>query len=880
MVKALRILLLEDSRLDAELIEVNLREGGINSELVRVESRLDFVRAIEQEAFDLILADYSLPAFDGIRALQIARNICPEIPFILVSATLGEDLAIETLKNGATDYVLKQRLERLVPAVNRAMREAEERQQRQKAQEALAELALELEIRVEKRTAELAAANQALKAEIAQRQQVEESLRKSESTLRSYFELPLIGIAIISPDQKWLEVNDKLCDILGYERSQLIRKTWVELTYPEDLPQDLAEFNQLLAGVKDQYSLDKRFIRPDGRVIYASISVRCVRQKDGSVDYFVALVQDLTERKHAEEERLELIREQAARREAEEQGRRSAFLAEASTLLASSLDYESSLTGVAQLIVPYLADWCAVDIREIENQPMRRVAIAHIDPATVKLPTERLSDYPHTSDISESDLISIAQNQEHLHILKTLGLKSYMIVPLLARGRTLGAITLVLGNSRKPYDRADLSLVEDLARRAAWAIDNAQLYHETQKARAEAEAANRAKDEFLATLSHELRTPLNAVLGWTQLLRNRQLHEDKMNQALLSIERNTKSLATLIEDLLDVSRIMTGKLQIYPHPCDLTPVIEAAVEVLRPSAEAKMIQLNCDLDAAIGKVWGDANRLQQVVWNLVSNAIKFTPHGGQVTVRLGQIQEDLSSLPYAEIEVIDTGKGITPEFLPHVFDRFRQEDGSITKSHSGLGLGLAIVQYLVDMHQGTVQVSSLGEGLGATFTVRLPLWVGLTEPRPQSSLPSTVDSIALVNNSTALAGLQVLIVDDQADAREVLTTILEHCGAFVWAAASAMEGLEYFHSSRVDLIISDIAMPKMDGYEFIRQLRKLEGNRGTPIPAVALTAYASESDRTLALNAGFQVHLPKPFSSDQLVTILAGLKQIPSPSKA
>ena len=1078
IVKVLRILLLEDSLLDAELIEIHLAEGGIDCELVRVETRADFVRAIEQECFDLILADYSLPSFDGISALKIASSLCPDVPFILVSATLGEELAIETLKSGATDYVLKQRLERLAPAVNRAMREAKERYERKQAQESLQTLAAELEIRVQERTAELANANEALKTEIAQRQQVEESLRKSESTLRSYFELPLIGIAITSPDHKWIEVNDKLCDILGYERSQLIQKTWVELTYPEDLQADLALFNQLLAGTSEGYSLDKRFIRKDGKVIYASISVRCVRHGDGSIDYFVALVQDITERKQAEEERLQLIQEQVARREAEEQGQRAAFLAEASTLLVSSLDYEIALARVAELVVPYLADWCTVDLLDEENQVMRRVAIAHVKPSTLThtpdiaptnldefnlsadLPNILHTHQPRISaQISDSDLITIAQTTEHLQILQTLGLTSYMIVPLQARGRTLGTMTLVRGKSGTRYSSTDLSLVEDLARRAAWAIDNAQLYHAseaarraTQKARqlaeqtaqrnaslqaltaalsevltpaaaaevaveqglavlkasagfialltdqdqtleiikalgypqkllnrwsrfpltadlpiadavktkqpillesreawaqayphlarlyastldhawasiplivegrtvggmglsfrevqsfneedcafmlalarqcaqaierarayaaerearAEAEAANRAKDEFLATLSHELRTPLNAVLGWIHLLRTRQLSEDKIERALETIDRNTKALGTLIEDILDVSRIMTGKFHLQAHPCELIPVIEAAIEVVRPSAEGKMIPIHCSINSSVGKVWGDANRLQQVVWNLLSNAIKFTPNGGQVTVRVEQGEGELGDRPYAEIQVSDTGKGISADFLPYVFDRFRQEDGKITKSHGGLGLGLAIVRYLVEMHYGTVQVSSPGEGLGATFTVRLPLWVSPRESHSHSSVSLTVESTIFGNNLQVLNGLRVLIVDDEPDARELLTTLLEQYGAQVKAAGSAVEALDYLSRSRVDLVVSDIAMPDIDGYEFMRQLRKLELNRGDCIPAIALTAYAGEGDRILALEAGFQVHLPKPFNSNELIKLLVDLAE-------
>jgi len=1372
----LRILLLEDSLLDTELIQAYLTDGGITCSLVRIETRADFHCALETNSFDLILSDYSLPAFNGIAALEMAQATCPDVPFIFVSATLGEELAIETLKSGATDYVLKQRLERLVPAVKRALRETEERVERQRAQAELRKLAGELEQRVEERTAQLAKANQSLREEIAERQRVEESLRRSESTIRSYFELPLIGIAITSSDTNWIEVNHKLCDIFGYEQHELMQKTWIELTHPEDLQADLKLFNQILAGTCEGYSMDKRFIRKDGQVIWASISTRCVRRADGSIDYFVALVEDITERKkreerlrllesvavtandailiteaepidepgpriiyvndaftrltgynpeevlgktprilqgpksdrtqldkfraalkkwqpivvelinyrkdgsqfwvetsvtpvanaegwythwvavqrditdrklaedagrlsdeilqqmpdavlltdmevniqkwtgkaeeifgytaeeaigkpvhfllasenrattstriirkiqetgtfrgeiiccrkdgsevpieataqtlydrsgnpvgflsinrditerkRAEQQREQLIREQGARLEAEVQGLKSAFLAEASTVLASSLDYETTLASVANLAVPFLADWCAVDILE-ENQSIHRVAIAHLDPAKVELGWELNRRYPENFNaavgllprvlrtgqsalltrIPDSDIVAAARNAGHLQILREIGLKSCIVVPLLARGRALGAITFATAESGRYYSSDELPLVEDLARRAAIAVDNALLYRSTQQARriaeetaertaslqaltaalgealtpaqvgevvvnqglaalkaiagfiallsnrdrtleivsdfgypqeivdtwrrfpitaevpiadavktnkpiflesreafvqryphlathytdnqhnawvaiplivdgrtvggigfsfvnaqtfseedcafmqalaqqcaqaierarayaaerqaradseaarSAAEAANRMKDEFLATLSHELRTPLNSMLGWTQLLRTRKFDEAKMSRVLETIDRNTKSLAALIEDILDVSRIMMGKLQLSVAPCQLVSVIESAIETIRPAAEAKTIQIECFLDASDGLVLGDANRLQQVVWNLLSNAIKFTPQGGQVEVRLERV-ELLTNFPenvlesdnpksktrpqdevrgrqnpksnYAQIQVTDTGKGISSHFLPYVFERFRQENSSTTRSYGGLGIGLAIVRYLVEQHGGTVQAFSEGEGMGATFTVQLPLWTVRSESPPTSSVQPTVERVANPNaplgrtlppeevsqstakgsaeppdNLCALYGLRVLIVDDEADARELLVTILQHSGAQAIAAASASEVLNLLEQSNADVLVSDIGMPQVDGYTLMRQIRELEAERGGNIPAVALTAYARESDRIAALEAGFQFHLAKPYDPDELVQVVA-----------
>jgi hypothetical protein len=404
------------------------------------------------------------------------------------------------------------------------------------------------------------------------------------------------------------------------------------------------------------------------------------------------------------------------------------------------------------------------------------------------------------------------------------------------------------------------------------------------------------------------------MLGWTQLLQTRKFDEAKMARALETIDRNTKSLAALIEDILDVSRIMTGKLHISACACELVSVIEAAIEAVRPAAEAKTIQIDFFLDSSAGPVWGDATRLQQVVWNLLSNAIKFTPKGGQVEVRLERVNrladsqglkiENLNiegeasnattasltltpsnqpsnlqpSTSYAQIQVSDTGKGIAPDFLPYVFERFRQENSSSTRSYGGLGLGLAIVRSLVELHGGTVQASSQGEGLGATFTVQLPLFererrVGRGERREVRGERKESEGFPLpvAPSPLPLSGLRMLIVDDEADARELLATILEQSGAQVMAAASASEAFDLLSKSRADVLVSDIGMPKVDGYTLIRQVRELEAQGREYTPAVALTAYASQSDRKLALEAGFQVHLPKPFEPDELINVVAKL---------
>lgn len=404
---------------------------------------------------------------------------------------------------------------------------------------------------------------------------------------------------------------------------------------------------------------------------------------------------------------------------------------------------------------------------------------------------------------------------------------------------------------------------------------------QAEAAREESEAANRIKDEFLAVLSHELRTPLNPILGWSKLLRTGRLDGAKTAYALETIERNAKLQTQLIEDLLDVSRILRGKLNLKMVPVDLAWTINAALETVRLAAQAKSIQINLSLDPTTGKVLGDSGRLQQIVWNLVSNAVKFTPEEGLIEVKLQQVDEDRSNgknssssclfiHSYAQIIVTDTGKGISPQFLPHVFEYFRQADSTTTRMFGGLGLGLAIVRHLVELHGGTVRADSPGEGQGATFTVQLPL---LDNKQLAQGGSEPLDSSPLSMIDYPLAQVRVLLVDDEEDARDVVAFILQQAGASVITAKSAMEALETFSSSRVDVIISDIGMPKINGYMLIQQIRTIPPERGGQVPAIALTAYVGESDQQQAIAAGFQRHIPKPVEPQELVKAIVNLKK-------
>lgn len=470
---------------------------------------------------------------------------------------------------------------------------------------------------------------------------------------------------------------------------------------------------------------EEKEIYPDGSVTWLSTTKVPIYDEEGRVAGIVGISRDVSDRKLAEEERMKLIQEQAARAEAEVAEKRAAFLAHASSILTSSLDYETTLQSVAEFSVPALADWCIVDV--VEGDEIRRVAVAAHDPAKKLLLDELKRSHPPVFDspqpssvamrekkavlfteFSDATLASVVRDAAHLDLARKLAPKSAIAVPLIAHGIVLGAITLARSESGRSYDQTDSALVEELARRAAMAIDNARLYQSAQE-------ANRLKDEFLAMVSHELRTPLTPILGWANLLDNDSPNEVMLKNGLNVIKRNARAQTRIIDDLLDVSRIITGKLHLNITSFDPAGVISAAIDAVRSAADAKSIEIRAVFDPRCCRAAGDPDRLQQVVWNLLSNSIKFTPRTGRIDIHLKQVDSEI------EIKVSDTGRGIRANLLPHIFDRFRQADSTTTREHGGLGLGLAIVRHLVELHGGTVRADSRGEGDGSTFTVKLPL---------------------------------------------------------------------------------------------------------------------------------------------------------------
>ena len=684
------------------------------------------------------------------------------------------------------------------------------------------------------------------------RQQAEADLVSSEGRYRTLANAVPQIMWVNAPDGTPSFLNDRWLEYMGFQPELYQPLPWSDLVHPEDREHLLATRTQSLA-LAIAYELECRLRRRDGSYRWQLVRVVPLRDAQNQVISWFGTATDIEDIKQAEA------------------GQR--FLSAASSVLTVSLDYQSTLKWITQLAVPFLADYCFFDVVGVEGT-WRRLAWYHGNPARQDwfdrapnfLPPTDAHHHPVTRaitagessfmpQVTEADLQAVAIDAAHLDYLRSLQLQSYITVPLKIHHRVLGALTLCYdSDSGRHHTQADLAIAQELAQRATFALENAHLYQQAQE-------ANRVKDEFLAVLSHELRTPLNPILGWTKLLKSGRCPPEKAQEALETIERNAKLQTQLIEDLLDVSRILSGKLLIKPLLIDLNSVINAAIETVQLAAAAKGIEIRYTSESAEPQrqVMGDSARLQQVMWNLLSNAVKFTPQGGQVKICLSQTQNQ------SQIRVADTGKGIAAEFLPYVFETFRQADSSITRKFGGLGLGLAIVRQLVELHGGTVAVDSLGEEQGATFTVQLPLAAEVATAPALSSHPSAAPD---------LSGVKILVVDDDVDSREVVCFVLAQAGATVTGLASGAEALKTIAQTVPDLLVSDIGIADMDGYTLIRQLRDLPPSLGGQIPAIALTAYARDSDRQQALAAGFQLHFSKPMDMDALVKAIVALTAV------
>jgi len=618
-------------------------------------------------------------------------------------------------------------------------------------------------------------------------------------------------------------------------------------------PERLAEEADVLATLRRSERVDPFDtirLTKDRRAIPVSLAVSPIANDRGVIIGASTIASDITER----------VRRERTRR----------FLDETGSMLGASLEYDKILKTLPRLAVPTMADLCTVDVLTAGGA-IERLGTAHVDPDKERLAHALVQRYPLTPSAQlgvpevlrtgRSALYPEApwwlterarQTDEDREMLRALGMRSLMIVPMIARGRTLGAITFVSAESGRRYGEDDLVLAENLAQRAAIAIDNARLYTEAQD-------ANRAKDEFLAVLSHELRTPLTSILGWARMMTTANLEPSRMLQAAAAIERNARLQAQLVNDLLDVSRIIAGKIELEMRPANLLPIIENAKEAPSRAAVAKGVHLEVQLDPSTGWVMGDPLRLEQVVTNLIDNAVKFTPAGGRVDVRLAPRDE------HAELIVRDTGIGIERDVLPHIFERFRQADSRTTRRHGGLGLGLTIVRTLVEQHAGTVSVASAGSGQGTTFTVLLPIAGSRIDDTATSEIR---DARRAARRRRRLDNVRVLLVEDDRDTRELVSDALTACGAEVRTAGDVDGALEIGRHYAADVLITDIAMPGKDGYDLLAAFRELSPTHRR-IPLIALTALAGREHRTKVLAAGFERHVAKPIDPDDLVAIVA-----------
>jgi PAS domain S-box-containing protein len=586
------------------------------------------------------------------------------------------------------------------------------------------------------------------------------------------------------------------------------------------------------------FEMAARFRRHDGAHRWHLVRVVPVRDGDGDVVEWIGTATDVDDRTRAE------------------QGLR--FLADASTTMAESLEYRRTLSEVCGLAAPAIADWCVVELRPSVGAAGLFV-VAGPTPDATESARARIAEggravttfFRPGSDAARTDVLD-------LDPVEGTPLAARLVVPLGVRGAEIGTLRLAHGLSGRTFGPLEQALARDLARRIGAAVDNARLYEAAQIERTALEAAARTKDEFLAVLSHELRSPLHTTLGWAQMLRTGKLDRATFDMALDTIERSVRTQVRLVDDLLDISSIVTGKLRLKVGPVDLAQVIRATVEAVQPAAVAKSIELRIEVPDAGAPMRGDAERLQQIAWNLLSNAIKFTSRNGHIHVALERLDETL------RLTVRDDGAGIEPAFLPFVFDRFRQANSSITRTYTGLGLGLSIVRHLVELHGGHCVAESEGPSRGTTMRVELP--VAPTQPR-LASVGEAPDAAA------RLGGVRVLVVDDQEEGRALFQIMLETAGAHVDTVASVADAWRVIQERRVDLLVSDIGLPGESGYDLIQRVRASDEPAIRDMPAVALTAYASDADRRACLGAGFDGHLAKPIEHGALVSALCALRE-------
>jgi PAS domain S-box-containing protein len=700
--------------------------------------------------------------------------------------------------------------------------------------------------------------------DITDRILAEEAIRESEARLRQLADAMPQIVYTSGPDGLADYANQQWSQYVGVPVEQSIGRKWMEAVHPDDL-ESIEQRVRESVETGQPFDTEYRLRGKDGQYRWHLARAIPIRDAQGRIVKWIGTATDIHDRKEAEAEREELLaRERTARAEAEHSAESIRRLQAVTDSALSPLTLDDLLHEMLSRIRELLAtDFAAILLLTEDEQSLSvRAAIGWEETVTgLLVPVGQ----GVAGSIAASRAPLVVEDLSKMEVINPVlrrNVRSLIGAPLIVEGRLIGVIHADTARPRR-FTEDDVRLLQLAADRVALAIEHTRLYEVEQQARRQAEDTNRMKDEFLTLVSHELRSPLNAMLGYAAMLRYGGLDAQKIKHAAEVIDRSGKAQAQLIDDLLDTARIISGKLRLFVGPVDLVSVIEQAVQTIQPAADAKGVSLRTNMPHKIGQITGDPARLQQVVWNLLSNAVKFTSQGGHVEARLERVD------PYICITVSDTGKGISPDFLPYVFDRFRQADASSAKRYGGLGLGLALVKYLVELHGGTIEAASAGEGQGATFNIMLPVRAVATPLDEDGGESVTVKS------SGELAGVRALVVEDEDNARELLEAALTQYGAEVVAVSSAAEAYALITASppqeRPDIMVTDIGMPVEDGYSLIRRVREWERRRGAYIPAVALTAFGRSEDRTWALRSGFQMHVVKPVEPAELAAVITSL---------
>ena len=718
----------------------------------------------------------------------------------------------------------------------------------------------------ERATSEVRDSEATIRKTLAERELAEEALRESEELYRELVENANDIVFTLDFEGQITSINRAAEVTTEYSQNELLAMKIGQILSTESASAGERMLSNKMSGQR-RTNYEVEVVSKTGRILTLEISSRLV-YRSGEPVGIQGIARDISTRRRAEEALREA--DQRALFEYERLLERISALAQA---LGTARDLTTIYRGLREFTkvsIPCNGFFVSLydPIRDVRTACYgwgddKEIDISALPPMPVTTSGPNSRAVRTGEVIITDDYMQTTRGHPSVIVGPDNGLRpqSSLAVPMAVMGRIIGTIE-VQSYELSAYTQEHVTAMIMAANLTAVAIENVRLLKRESNAREAAEESNRLKDEFLATVSHELRTPLTAILGWSRLLEEGSLDDQVANQAIESIRRNAKAQTRIVDDILDVSRIITGNLLFDLHPVELAPVIEAAINAVRPTADAKGVRLEAEFDSAPLVVSGDANRLQQVIWNLISNGVKFTEKGGCVSLCLRQVNSSV------EIKVADTGQGISPEFLPFVFDRFRQADSTSTRQHGGLGLGLAIARHLVEIHGGTIRAESPGNGSGATFTLKLPL-VNCGDKASVLGTTEVVIPESPYQPQELLSGLSVLVVDDDVDTLELMATALKSRQANVTAVSSAVDALIAIKANRPDVLISDIAMPNEDGYALIEKVRLLDHGEDQAIPAVAITAYAKEEDRERALSSGFQIYLPKPVELTELVSVIA-----------